>query len=140
MQSTRAEASPARAVRHSTVMEEDRFTKNRRSADAGANTVSGWRPSALHLLAFALSFVLLIVAIVLGLTTGVGFVITIPLVVVALIIPVGIFLGYGRTRKIRGTCPSCGAAVTVESHIAELDCPACRQRIEFREGRFSRVA
>ena len=122
----------------SKVMEEDRFTRNRR--EAGTQQASGWKPGGLHFLALALSFVLLILALVLGLTSGVGFIITVPLVLVALVIPVVMFLGYGRPRRIAGDCAFCGATVTTESHIAELDCPSCGKRIEWREGRFSGVA
>lgn len=120
------------------VMEEDRFTRNRR--EAGAPEPSGWKPGGLQLLGLALSFLLLIAALVLGLTSGVGFIVTVPLVLIALIIPVMMFMGAGRPRRIAGACPFCGAMVTTQAHIAELDCPSCTKRIEWREGKFSGVA
>jgi hypothetical protein len=119
-------------------MEEDRHLRAKRDV-AGMDT-GGWKPGAGLLVGSALALILLVAAIVLGLTTGLGLVVAVPLALVALVIAFFAFTGGGRPRRNTGACPYCGARIEAPSHIAELDCPACRRRVEIRDGMPVRAA
>jgi ribosomal protein S27AE len=63
-----------------------------------------------------------------------GLVVAVPLVLVALIAAFLVFRGGGSPRQRNSRCPYCGAQMTTASHIAELNCPSCNRRVEFRNG------
>ena len=111
-------------------MEEDRFTREKR-AEAGAQG-AGWSPGMGQILGIVLCVILLLAAIVLGVTTGIGFVLAIPLVL--LVVVVGILLFRGGTPRAATVCPNCNARVNAPAHIAEFNCPACGSRIEVGAG------
>jgi len=108
-------------------MEEDRFTREKR-AEAGA----GWSPGLGQILGIVLCVLLLLAVIILGVTTGIGFVFAIPLVL--LVVVVGVLLFRGGTPRTATVCPNCNARVNPPSHIAEFNCPACGTRLEVGEG------
>jgi DNA-directed RNA polymerase subunit RPC12/RpoP len=111
-------------------MEEDRFTREKR-AEAGAGG-AGWSPGLGQILGLVLCVILLLAVIILGLTTGIGFVFAVPLVL--LVVVVGILLFRGQTPRAETVCPNCNARVKAPSHIAEFDCPACGTRLEVGAG------
>ena len=111
-------------------MEEDRFTREKR-AEAGAGG-AGWSPGMGQILGIVLCVILLLAAIILGVTTGIGFVLAIPLVL--LVVVVGILLFRGKAPRAETVCPSCNARVNAPEHIAEFDCPACGTRLEVGAG------
>jgi DNA-directed RNA polymerase subunit RPC12/RpoP len=111
-------------------MEEDRFTREKR-AEAGAGG-AGWSPGLGQILGLVLCVILLLAVIILGLTTGIGFVFAVPLVL--LVVVVGILLFRGQTPTAETVCPNCNARVNAPSHIAEFDCPACGTRLEVGAG------
>lgn len=114
------------------VMREDKHTAAKK-AEVGVDA-DGWKPGIGQLLALALCLVLIIAAVVLGVTTGIGFLFAVPLVALVVIIALVLFRGRKAPRQLAGPCPFCGAPVTAAEHIAELDCPACLRRIEIRDG------
>ena len=111
-------------------MEEDRFTRQKR-AEAGAGG-AGWSPGMGQILGIVLCVILLLVTIILGVTTGIGFVFAIPLVL--LVVIVGILLFRGRAPRAATVCPNCNARVNAPEHIAEFNCPACGSRLEVGAG------
>ena len=112
-------------------MKEEGYVKAKRAA--GQTDAGGWRPGVAQLLVLVLGAILVIAAIILGVTTGVGLVVAVPLIVLALAAALFVFRGGGRTRRPASTCPHCGAQVTVPSHISEFDCPHCGGRMETRD-------
>lgn len=111
-------------------MEEDRFTRQKRD-EAGAGG-GGWSPGMGQILGIVLCVILLLAVIILGVTTGIGFVFAIPLVL--LVVVVGILLFRGNAPRAETVCPGCNARVNVPSHIAEFNCPACGGRLEVGAG------
>ena len=111
-------------------MEEDRFTREKR-AETGARG-GGWSPGVGQILGIVLCVILLLAVIILGVTTGIGFVFAVPLVL--LVVVVGVLLLRGKAPSAQTVCPSCNARVDVPSHIAEFNCPACKTRLEVGVG------
>ena len=111
-------------------MQEERFTREKRAA-AGAGG-AGWSPGMGQILGVVLCAILLLAAIILGVTTGIGFVLAIPLVL--LVVVVGILLFRGGTPRAVTVCPNCNARVNAPAHIAEFNCPACKTRLEVGAG------
>ncbi|HEX8145963.1 MAG TPA: hypothetical protein VF591_02080 [Pyrinomonadaceae bacterium] len=111
-------------------MQEERFTREKRAA-AGVGG-AGWSPGMGQILGIVLCVILLLTAIVLGVTTGIGFVLAIPLVL--LVVVVGILLFRGGTPRAATVCPNCNARVDAPEHIAEFNCPACGTRLEVGTG------
>ena len=111
-------------------MEEDRFTREKR-AEAGAGG-AGWSPGMGQILGIVLCVILLLAVIILGVTTGIGFVFAVPLVL--LVVVVGVLLFRGSTPTAETVCPNCNARVKAPAHIAEFNCPACATRLEVGEG------
>lgn len=107
-------------------MQEDRFTKAKR-AQGGADE-GGWSPGFGPILGIVLCVILLLAVIILGVTTGIGFVFAIPLVL--LIIVVAILLFRSKAPRAATVCPNCNARVNAPAHIAEFDCPSCGTRLE----------
>lgn len=85
-----------------------------------------------QILGIVLCVLLLLAVLILGVTTGIGFVFAIPLVL--LVVVVGILLFRGRTPSAATVCPNCNARVNAPAHIAEFDCPACGTRLEVGAG------
>ena len=113
-----------------TFMEEDRFTREKR-AEAGA-AAAGWSPGMGQILGIVLCVILALAVIILGVTTGIGFVFAIPLVL--LVVVVGVLLFRGKTPRAETVCPNCNARVNAPGHIAEFNCPACGTRLEVGAG------
>ena len=111
-------------------MEEDRFTKEKR-AEAGAGG-AGWSPGVGQILGLVLCVILLLAAIVLGVTTGIGFLFAVPLVLAVVVVVILLFRG--KTERAETVCPNCNARVDVPEHIAEFNCPACGTRLEVGAG------
>jgi len=109
-------------------MEEEKFVKDRRRV-TGTNE-GGWSPGMGQLLGLVLSLILLIAAIVLGVTTGLGIIFAVPVGVVALAIAFLVLRGRSSPETKGVACPHCGARVPVASHIAEVGCPSCGKQIE----------
>ena len=114
------------------VMREDKHTAAKKAV-AGVDA-GGWKPGMGQLLGLALCLLLVIAAVVLGLTTGIGVLFAVPLVALVIVIALVLFRGKKAPRQLAGPCPFCGAPVKAAAHIAELDCPACSRRIEIRDG------
>ena len=112
-------------------MEEDRFTKERR-AEGSAAADAGWSPGVGQIVGIVLCVILLLAVIILGVTTGIGFVFAIPLVLLAAVVAVVLFRG--KPRRAQTVCPNCNARVNAPTHIAEFDCPSCGTRLEVGEG------
>src|SRR5919112_1960899 len=110
-------------------MQEERFT---REARAAGRIDAGWSPGMGQILGIVLCVILLLAVIILGVTTGIGFVFAIPLLL--LVVVVAILLFRGRTPRAPTVCPNCNARVDAPSHIAEFDCPACGTRLEVGTG------
>lgn len=111
-------------------MKEEGYVKAKRAA--GGADAGGWKPGLGQLLALVVGALLIIAAIILGVTTGMGLIVAVPLVVVALVAALFVFRG-GRKRRAAAACPHCGAQVSVPSHISEFNCPTCGGRMETRE-------
>ncbi len=111
-------------------MEEDRFTRQKRAE--GRADDAGWSPGVGQILGVVLCVILLLAVIILGVTTGIGFVFAIPLVL--LVVVAAILFFRGRTPRAQTVCPNCNARVNVPEHIAEFDCPSCRTRLEVGTG------
>ncbi len=111
-------------------MEEDRFTKQKR-AEGRADDV-GWSPGVGQIVGVVLGALLMLAAIILGVTTGIGFVFAIPLVLLVLVVAFVLFRG--KPRRAATVCPNCNARVNTPSHIAEFDCPSCSTRLEVGAG------
>lgn len=112
-------------------MEEDRFAREKRAA-GGAGTDAGWSPGVGQIVGVVLCVILLLAVIILGVTTGIGFVFAIPLVLLAAVVAVVLFRG--KPRRAETVCPNCNGRVNAPSHIAEFDCPACGTRLEVGAG------
>jgi predicted RNA-binding Zn-ribbon protein involved in translation (DUF1610 family) len=111
-------------------MKEESYVKAKRAE--GRIDEGGWKPGVGQLLGLVLGVLLIVAAIILGVTTGLGLIFAVPLGIVGLALALVVFRG-GRTRRVASTCPHCGAAVTVPSHISEFDCPHCGGRMETRD-------
>src|SRR5215212_3796322 len=111
-------------------MQEDRFVRQRRAE--GRVRDAGWSPGLGQILGVVLCVILLLAVIILGVTTGIGFVFAIPLVL--LIVVVGVLLFRGGAPRAETVCPNCNARVNAPEHIAEFDCPACGTRLEVGAG------
>ena len=85
-----------------------------------------------QILGVVLAVILLLAAIILGVTTGIGFLFAIPLVL--LVVVVGVLLFSGSTPRALTVCPDCNARVNAPAHIAEFNCPACGTRLEVGDG------
>lgn len=109
-------------------MEEDRYVKERREA-TGTNE-GGWSPGVGQLLGLALSVILLVASIVLGVTTGLGIVFAVPVGVVAVALAFLVLRGGSSPDARSVACPYCGARVRAASHIAEVGCPSCGKQVE----------
>jgi endogenous inhibitor of DNA gyrase (YacG/DUF329 family) len=117
-------------------MPEDRFTENKRAA--ATPDVSQYSPGFGPLLLIVVCGVILIAAVILGVTTGIGPLFAIPVALVAL--GVAFVLLRGRRPRAASSCPHCGRRVDFPPHMAEFNCPACGQRIESPGGRGLRHA
>ena len=111
-------------------MEEDRLTRQKR-AEAGAGG-AGWSPGVGQILGIVLCVILLLAVIILGVTTGIGFVFAIPLVLLVVVVLVVLFRG--KPPRAETLCPDCNARVNAPAHIAEFNCPACGRRLEVGAG------
>ncbi len=109
-------------------MKEEKFVKDRRAV-TGTNE-GGWSPGVGGLLGLALSVILLIASIVLGVTTGLGLVFAVPVSVVAVALAFLTLRGRPSPAARTVACPGCGARVRVASHIAEVACTSCGRQIE----------
>ena len=112
-------------------MEEDRFVREKRAAGRAAEDV-GWSPGVGQIVGLVLCAILILAVIILGVTTGIGFVFAIPLVLLAAVVALVLFRS--KPRRAETVCPNCNARVAAPSHIAEFDCPACRTRLEVGAG------
>ncbi|HEX8556799.1 MAG TPA: hypothetical protein VF668_01785 [Pyrinomonadaceae bacterium] len=112
-------------------MEEDRFTRDKR-AEGRAAGGAGWSPGVGQIVGLALCVILALATIILGVTTGIGFVFAIPLLLLAVVVAVVLFRG--RAARTETVCPNCNARVDVPSHIAEFNCPSCGGRLEVGPG------
>ena len=112
-------------------MEEDRFTKEKRAAGRAAEDV-GWSPGVGQIVGLVLCVILVLAVIILGVTTGIGFVFAIPLVLLVIVVLVVLFRG--RPPRAETVCPDCNARVNAPAHIAEFNCPACGSRLEVGAG------
>ncbi|HEX7956610.1 MAG TPA: hypothetical protein VF508_06695, partial [Pyrinomonadaceae bacterium] len=72
-------------------MEEDRFTKAKRAEGSAGD--GGWSPGVGQIVGIALCAILLLAVIILGVTTGIGFVFAIPLVLLVVVVAVLLFRG-----------------------------------------------
>ena len=116
-------------------MEEDRFAKEKRAAvgrGAAAASDAGWSPGVGQIVGAVLAVLLLLATIILGVTTGIGFVFAIPLVLFAVVVVVVLFRG--KAKRVATVCPVCNARVDAPSHIAEFNCPSCGGRLEVGAG------
>jgi len=111
-------------------MKEEAYVKAKRAE--GRADEGGWKPGMGQLFGLVLAAILVIAAIILGVTTGLGLVFAVPLGIAGLALAMVVFRG-GRTRRIAAPCPHCGARVTAPSHISEFDCPHCGGRMETRD-------
>jgi len=111
-------------------MKEEGYVKAKRAE--GRMNEGGWKPGIGQLFGLVLGAILVIAAIILGVTTGLGLIFAVPLGIVGLALAMVVFRG-GRTRRVASACPHCGAPVTVPSHISEFDCPSCGRRMETRD-------
>jgi predicted RNA-binding Zn-ribbon protein involved in translation (DUF1610 family) len=111
-------------------MEEDRFTREKR--DAGGADDSGWSPGVGQIVGIVLAGLLLLATIILGVTTGIGFVFAIPLVLLVVVVLVILFRG--KPPRALTVCPDCNARVNAPAHIAEFNCPSCGGRLEIGAG------
>ncbi len=111
-------------------MQEDRFTKVKRAE--GRQDEGGWSPGGGLILGIVLCVILVLAVVVLGVTTGIGFVFAIPLIL--LVIVAALLLFRGKTSRAATVCPNCNARVGVPAHIAEFDCPSCGSRLEVGAG------
>jgi predicted RNA-binding Zn-ribbon protein involved in translation (DUF1610 family) len=64
-----------------------------------------------------------------------GIVIGIPLLIASFAIPYAMLRGTLGSREVHGRCPHCDARIETQSHIRELECPACHKLIRFKQGR-----
>lgn len=111
-------------------MQEDRFTRAKRAE--GRADEGGWSPGVGQIVGVVLCAILLLAVIILGVTTGIGFVFAIPLVLLAIVVAVVLFRG--KAPRAATVCPNCNSRVDVPSHIAEFDCPSCGSRLEVGAG------
>jgi len=111
-------------------MEEDRFTRQKR-AEGRADDV-GWSPGMGQIIGLVLCVLLALAVVILGVTTGIGFVFAIPLVLLAVVVAVVLFRG--KPKSAPTVCPQCNTLVEAPSHIAEFNCPSCGSRLEVGEG------
>lgn len=109
-------------------MEEDRFTRAKRAE--GGQGEGGWRPGVGQLLGLVIGAILLLAALVLGVTTGVGMLVLVLLGMVVIVVLLTLVRG-GR-KEAAGACPHCGAAFNFPSHLSEFNCPSCGKRVESR--------
>ncbi|HEX8501517.1 MAG TPA: hypothetical protein VF659_13115 [Pyrinomonadaceae bacterium] len=112
-------------------MEEDRFTREKR-ADGSAAGGAGWSPGVGQIVGLVLCVILLLATVILGVTTGIGFVFAIPLVLIAAVVAVVLFSG--KPAKAATVCPQCNTRVDAPAHIAEFNCPSCGIRLEVGAG------
>lgn len=111
-------------------MKEEGYVKAKRAE--GRADEGGWKPGVGQLFGLALGAILVVAAIIVGLTTGVGFIVAVPVGIVGLALALLVWRG-GRTRLVAVSCPHCGRPVVAPSHISEFDCPNCGGRMETRE-------
>ena len=111
-------------------MKEEGYVKAKRAE--GRVDDSGWKPGVGQLLGLVLGALLVIAAIILGVTTSLPFILAVPVGLVGLVLAVLVFRGAGP-RRVTAPCPHCGATVNVPSHISEFDCPNCGRRMETRD-------
>lgn len=112
-------------------MKEEAFVKAKRAE--GRADEGGWRPGVGQLFGLALGVLLVVLAVILGVTTGIGLIFAVPLGIIGLILAMVVFRGGGRGRQLGAACPHCGATVTAPSHLSEFDCPHCGGRMETRD-------
>ncbi|HEX8353624.1 MAG TPA: hypothetical protein VF611_12035, partial [Pyrinomonadaceae bacterium] len=93
---------------------------------------AGWSPGVGQIVGLVLCVILALAVIILGVTTGIGFVFAIPLVLLAVVVAVVLFRG--KPRTVSTVCPDCNARVDAPAHIAEFNCPACGSRLEVGAG------
>jgi predicted RNA-binding Zn-ribbon protein involved in translation (DUF1610 family) len=109
-------------------MEEDRFARAKRAE--GRQGEGGWRPGVGQLVGLVIGAVLLLAALVLGVTTGIGMLLLV-MFAVALVVAL-LVVGRGGKETAAGACPHCGAAFNFPSHMSEFNCPSCGKRVESR--------
>jgi len=111
-------------------MEEDRFTRQKRAE--GGDDDAGWSPGMGQIIGLVLCVLLVLAVIILGVTTGIGFVFAVPLVLLAVVVAVVLFRG--KPKSAATVCPECNTMVNAPSHIAEFNCPSCGSRLEVGAG------
>jgi Flp pilus assembly protein TadB len=109
-------------------MEEDRFTRAKRAEETAGE--GGWRPGVGQLVGLVIGAILLLAALILGVTTGIGMVVLVLLGLVVIVVLLALMRG-GR-KEAAGACPHCGAAFNFPSHMSEFNCPSCGKRVESR--------
>jgi ribosomal protein S27AE len=112
-------------------MKEEAYVKAKRAE--GRADEGGWKPGVGQMLGLVLGALLVVAAIILGLTTGVGLVLAVPLAIAGLALALLVWRGGGRVRQVAAKCPQCDTPVTVPSHISEFNCPNCGSRMETRD-------
>lgn len=69
--------------------------------------------------------------------TGIGAIIGIPLIIIALISPiVGGVVGLAARK---GECPWCGTTVTHFNTSKGIDCPTCKKRIVIKKNKYIKI-
>ena len=109
-------------------MEEDRFTRAKRAE--GAAGEGGWSPGVGQLVGMVLAVLLLLGAVILGVTTGIGLLVLVMLGLFVVVLALALWRG-GK-KGAAGACPHCGAAFNFPSHMSEFNCPSCGKRLESR--------
>ncbi|HZS44500.1 MAG TPA: hypothetical protein VFC63_05315 [Blastocatellia bacterium] len=93
----------------------------------------------------ALSIVIGIVLVIVGLfisfffgiSTVIGFLFGIPIIVVGIAIPLLMMGVSPEAKNVRGRCPHCGKMIAVPRHLRQTECPECNAVIEIEGGRFT---
>src|SRR3712207_2888682 len=111
-------------------MREERFVKEHR-LQTGTNE-GGWKPSTAGLLGLALSALLIVGAIILGVTTGIGLLFAVPVAVLGIGVALVVLRGRASPRMHATACPHCGARVEAASHLSEVGCPSCGRQVSLR--------
>lgn len=115
-------------------MEEDKHIKEKRAKMTPDRSL--WTPSIASFIGIFLALLFIALAIVLGVTTGIGLLFAVPLGLLALVIVLMMFRG--KFRNSAAVCPHCGERINFPSHMAEFNCPTCTGRIIIRDRKLVR--